>query len=182
MSCIVVNLMGGPGSGKSTAAAYIFSKLKMMGVNAELITEFAKDKVYEKNFFAIKNQIYIFAEQYYKLDCCKEQVDVIVTDSPIFLSIIYNQNKLLGESFNKTVVNVYNSFNNLTYFLNRVVKFNPNGRLQKDEREADLISQQILKQLKKYKIKYEVKDGNTKSCDEIINDVATKLKEKNLMR
>lgn len=99
MKSLVVNLIGAPGSGKSTSAAYIFSKLKMLGYNAELITEFAKDKVYEKNFSAINNQVYVFAKQYYKMDRCKEQVDVIVTDSPIILSTIYNKDKILGEDF-----------------------------------------------------------------------------------
>lgn len=46
---IVVNLFGAPGVGKSTGAARIFSNLKMAGINAELITEFAKDKVWEEN-------------------------------------------------------------------------------------------------------------------------------------
>ena len=32
---LIVNLYGGPGSGKSTGAAYIFSMLKMVGVDAE---------------------------------------------------------------------------------------------------------------------------------------------------
>ena len=45
---IVVNLFGAPGAGKSTGAAYIFAMLKMAGINAELVTEFAKDKVYEE--------------------------------------------------------------------------------------------------------------------------------------
>ena len=44
---LVVNLFGAPGAGKSTGAAYIFSQLKMAGINAELVTEFAKDKVWE---------------------------------------------------------------------------------------------------------------------------------------
>ena len=44
---ILVNLFGAPGAGKSTGAAYIFSQLKMNGINAELVTEFAKDKVWE---------------------------------------------------------------------------------------------------------------------------------------
>ena len=43
--CIVINLFGVPSAGKSTGAAYIFSRLKMAGVNAELVTEFAKDLV-----------------------------------------------------------------------------------------------------------------------------------------
>ena len=40
---IVVNLFPGPGTGKSTGAAYIFSKLKMAGVDAEYVSEFAKE-------------------------------------------------------------------------------------------------------------------------------------------
>jgi len=46
---LVVNLFGAPGAGKSTGAAYIFSQLKMAGINAELVTEFAKDKVWEES-------------------------------------------------------------------------------------------------------------------------------------
>ena len=51
---IVVNLFGPPGSGKSTGAAYIFSKLKMAGINAELVDEFAKAKVWEESKEAFK--------------------------------------------------------------------------------------------------------------------------------
>lgn len=40
---LLVNLYGSPGAGKSTGAAYIFAKLKMLGINAELITEYAKN-------------------------------------------------------------------------------------------------------------------------------------------
>lgn len=52
---IVVNLFGQPGAGKSTLAAYTFAKLKMMNVNCELVTEFAKDKTWEKNFTVLSN-------------------------------------------------------------------------------------------------------------------------------
>ena len=38
MKLIVVNLYAGPGAGKSTLSAYTFAKLKMAGVNCELIT------------------------------------------------------------------------------------------------------------------------------------------------
>ena len=44
-SFLLISLYSGPGSGKSTGAAWIFAKLKLAGVNAELVTEFAKDKV-----------------------------------------------------------------------------------------------------------------------------------------
>jgi hypothetical protein len=42
---ILVNLYAGPGTGKSTMAANVFSELKWMGVNCELALEFAKTKV-----------------------------------------------------------------------------------------------------------------------------------------
>ena len=79
---LVVNLFGTPGVGKSTGAAYIFSELKMRGINAELVTEFAKDKVWENNDEVFKNQAYIFGKQSYKMSRCRDKVDVIITDSP----------------------------------------------------------------------------------------------------
>lgn len=41
---LVINLFGAPGAGKSTGAAIVFAELKKRGVNAELVTEFTKDK------------------------------------------------------------------------------------------------------------------------------------------
>lgn len=52
---LVVNLFGEPGAGKSTGAAYVFAMLKMAGVDAELVTEYAKDKVWESNTEVFKN-------------------------------------------------------------------------------------------------------------------------------
>ena len=100
---ILINLFGGPGVGKSTGAAYVFSQLKMRGINCELVGEFAKDKVWEENWVALKNQAYIFGKQYYKIARCADQVDVVVTDSPVLLSLIYNDNPVLGEAFEQTV-------------------------------------------------------------------------------
>lgn len=92
-----INLFGPPGAGKSTLAAIVFAKLKMMGINCELVTEFAKDKVWERNNEALSNQIYIFAKQYYRMSRCAGQVDVIVTDSPLFLSPFYNKDPEIDE-------------------------------------------------------------------------------------
>ena len=71
---IIVNLLGTPGAGKSTGCAYIFSKLKLAGINAELITEFAKDKVWEDNHAALSNQLYIFGKQNYKISRCEKRL------------------------------------------------------------------------------------------------------------
>ena len=63
---IVINLFGEPSAGKSTAAMDITSRLKRSGINAEYVSEFAKDKVWEGNKEVFKNQAYIFGKQYFK--------------------------------------------------------------------------------------------------------------------
>lgn len=143
----VVNLFGTPGAGKSTGAAYIFSKLKMRGYNVELVTEFAKDKVWEKNEEVFKNQAYIFGKQSFKMSRCKDKVDIVVTDSPLLLSALYNEDPVLGEKFNEVVAAVFNSYNNINFFIERCKPYNPIGRNQTEE-ESDALRENLIKLLR----------------------------------
>ena len=171
---LLINLFGGPGAGKSTGAAYIFSKLKMAGVNAELVTEFAKDKVWEGNKEVFKNQAYIFGKQYFKISRCADKVDVIITDSPLLLSIVYNDNPVLGDSFNETVKNVFSSFNSMNYILSREKEYNPVGRNQ-TESEAKEVDVQVRAMLDEEKIPYEVVAGSELGYDYIVDRVLEQL-------
>ena len=63
---IVLNLLGEPSAGKSTAAMDITARLKRKGINAEYVTEFAKDKVYENNQEVFKHQQYLLGKQSFK--------------------------------------------------------------------------------------------------------------------
>lgn len=176
MSPIIVNLVGAPGAGKSTGAAYIFSQLKMAGVNAELITEFAKDKVWEENreVFKADNQLYVFGKQFYRMSRCKDKVDVIVTDSPLLLSILYNHSEVLGEDFNKVVLNVFNSFNNMNYLILRDKPYNPKGRHQ-SEAESDALVRPLTDLLEGNSVIYSTKYGNINDYDAIVNEVINEL-------
>lgn len=158
MKPLVLNFFGAPGTGKSTGAAYVFALLKMAGVNAELVTEFAKDKVWEESVEVFKNQAYIFGKQSFRLSRCRDKVDVIVTDSPLFLSIIYNNEDCLTENFNNCVLDVFNSYDNLNILLKRVKKYNPAGRYQTEE-ESDKLALEIRAALDKYNIEYIEEDG-----------------------
>ena len=93
---IVVNLYGQPSCGKSTGAAYIFSQLKMRGIDTELVTETAKDIVWEHNDTALTNQLYILGLHSQRFWRLRNQVRVIVTDSPILLTEIYNRFEKCG--------------------------------------------------------------------------------------
>ena len=172
---IVVNLFGAPGAGKSTGAAYIFSLLKMAGVNAELVTEFAKDKTWEHNTKALDNQVYMFGKQLFRITKCQDDVDVIITDSPLFLNILYNHSELLGEDFNKLVVKIFKSYNNMNFFLTRVKPYNPVGRNQTEE-ESDNLSIALCQLMEKYNIEYTKLHGNTGSYDFIYRKVIEVLR------
>lgn len=171
---IVVNLFGVPSAGKSTGAAYIFSQIKMKGINAELVTEFAKDKVWENNEEVFKNRAYIFGKQSFKMSRCRNKVDVVITDSPLPLSIFYNQDKVLGEDFNRTVMNVFNSYNNLNYLLLRTKPYNPVGRLQ-TEAESDALKQPMINLLMNRNINYSEKNGDIDGYNQIVSEIIEML-------
>lgn len=172
---IVINLFGVPGAGKSTGAAYIFSQLKMHGINAELITEFAKDKVWESNEEVFKNQAYIFGKQSFKMSRCKNKVDVIITDSPLLLSAFYNKDEILGEDFNKVVNNVFQSYNNRNYLILRTKPYNPIGRNQTQE-ESDALAEPMKKLLLKYHVDTEFIAGEVEGYNKIVNQILKELK------
>ena len=171
---LIVNLFGVPGAGKSTGADYIFAKLKMLGIKAELITEFAKDKVWENNSEVFKNQAYLFGKQSYRISRCKDKVDVIVTDSPLPLSIFYNTGEFLTENFNKSVMDVFNSYNNLNFLLLRTKPYNPIGRHQSEE-ESDALKQPMVQLLKERGISYIEVDGDIVGYDKIIEEIKKNL-------
>ena len=171
---LVVNLFGVPGSGKSTGAAYVFSQLKMHGVNAELVTEFAKDKVWEDNTEVFKNQAYLFGKQSYRMSRCRDKVEVIITDSPLPLSIFYNNDSILTENFNKSVMDVFNSYENINFLLLRTKPYNPAGRHQNEE-ESDALKQPMVDLLQNRMIQYTEVTGDVEGYTKIVNDVLEKL-------
>lgn len=172
---LVINLFGTPGAGKSTGAAYVFSQLKMKGINAELITEFAKDKVWENNEEVFKNQAYLFGKQSYKMSRCRDKVECIITDSPLPLSIFYNSDEVLGEDFNKTVLNVFNSYNNLNYLLIRTKPYNPIGRHQTEE-ESDKLKAPMVSLLNDRNISYVEITGDIDGYQKIIDEAMKMLR------
>jgi hypothetical protein len=130
---LYVNLYAGPGAGKSTTAADTFAKLKRLGINCELITEFAKDKVWEGHEKVFTDQLYLLGKQHWKQYRLEGEVDVAITDSPLILSLVYNRLYAKLEHMDPLVLEVYGRFNNLNYFLTRSKAYNPKGRNQTEE-------------------------------------------------
>ena len=85
----VINLFGGPGTGKSTSAAYLFSQLKMRGHSAELVAEYAKTWAWQDRKIGDFDQFYLFGKQTHHESRLFGKVDWIVTDSPVLLCSVY---------------------------------------------------------------------------------------------
>lgn len=142
---LTVNLLGGPGSGKSTTAAALFALLKRQGYKTELVTEYAKDLVYEGSG-RIGNQLHVFSEQYLRIERLQGKVDIIVTDGALINSVIYASGKFEGPWWEDFVRRCSAHFRTLNIFLNRVKPYAAYGRLQ-DEVEARAIDRLIRRKL-----------------------------------
>lgn len=176
LNTIVINLFGEPSAGKSTSAMDITAKLKRKGVNAEYVSEFAKDKVYENNSEVFKHQEYLFGKQSFKMGRVKDKVQVMVVDSPLVLCAVYNQDTILGNDFNKTVLNVFNSYNNRNYLLTRNHPYEREGRFQNEE-EAQEVRKQIVKKLEEFDIDYTLIVSSEENCEFIADKIAKEIKD-----
>lgn len=149
-----INLFGGPGAGKSTIAADIFSNFKRSlasKASIEHCSEYVKRWAYLKRDVGKHDQIYLFAkQQQMEYTFLNNNVDLIVTDSPCLLSLYYSIQlkdnniikalSLLNKSYDE-------DFKPLNIFINRGDKpYIQNGRWQAENeaKEIDLKLKSIL--------------------------------------
>jgi len=172
---LIINLIGPPGTGKSTLASEIFAKLKWAGVDCELVSEFAKELVWEQRHETMKDELYLFAKQNHRLFRVNGKVDVIITDRPLILSVLYND--LYGDQskqFTDLVLHEVRKYRNCNILLNRTKPYKENGRLQ-SEAESNQMYQAIESILTRYNEKYTVLDANSESADLIVQDIISSL-------
>lgn len=141
-----INMFGGPGSGKSTASALIFGKLKQLGYNVELAREFVKEKVWEGSLSVLSDQLYILGKQNHKLHVLEGQCDAAITDAPLINSLVYNTREL--KCLDAIILEAFHQYDNMNYVVERNPKYNPSGRTQSEDeaKKIDLITTGLLNQ------------------------------------
>ena len=120
----------------------------------------------------------MLACQWHRLYRLIGKVDVIVSDSPIALSPYYNKDKDIDPELKALAVKLSEKFDNLNYFVHRVKKYNPIGRLETEE-ESNQKAIGLKNLLDEYGMKYKVIDGNLESADIVVQDVMELLKKGN---
>lgn len=87
-----INFFGGPGSGKSTLATGVYHALKIKNCSVELVQEYVKEWAYEKRKISPYDEVFLFGKQMRLEELrLRNGVDLVVTDCPIHLPIVYAQ-------------------------------------------------------------------------------------------
>lgn len=155
---VVINLIAGPSSGKTTLAAFLFYKLKSMGYLVEYVPEVAKGLVWKGEFDILNNQHYVSSEQYKLLASLKNKVNIIITDGSLIHGLYYNRFNVDNTSnIDKTeskILEYYYEFKNINIFLERGnYEYETAGRMQ-TELEANQIDTILLHLMDKKNIPY----------------------------
>ena len=125
---LVVNFFGGPGSGKSTLAAALFAECMRQDINAELVTEAAKDHTWDDNRTALVCQPLVFGQQLARLQRLCGKVDVAICDSPLLLSRVYAPDDT-PLPFHRMVVEYHQMWPSLNYRVMREPGYQDAGRV-----------------------------------------------------
>jgi nicotinamide riboside kinase len=141
---LIINLFGGPGTGKSSLMAKLFARLKELDYDVEMSHEYVKDLVWEESYKKIENQLYIFGKQHNRAYRLLNKINIIITDSPLLNSIVY----YTGDNpyFKDMVMWEYNEMNNIGLYLERSFDYNEVGRYQNLEQaiEVDVKYKKLL--------------------------------------
>lgn len=157
MNTRVINFCGGPGAGKSTLAGELFGWMKRRRVNCEYVSEFAKDLTWRGDHVSLDDQIFVTATQHNRIYTLLNQVEYIITDSPIFLGLFYvgdGYKKFDIEypddvhyAFDKLVNALYAQYSNINFLVDRNDReYIEAGRNQTEE-EAKIIDNEVEKLL-----------------------------------
>ena len=165
----VINVIAGPGTGKSTLASGLYHEAKRRGWNVELVTEVAKDLVWEGRHCALSNQAYVFGRQVQRIHRLQGQVDYVITDSPFLLSAIYAPEDYPPE-WETVVVELWKRYDNSVAFLERGPWFDDRGRVHNLDASIE-IDRRIAVLLDKHNITYTRVDYGYQSPGEVLDDI-----------
>ena len=171
---LVINILGGPGVGKTTLASELFTSLKKRGKDVEIVSEFAKELVWEKRQEAFGDRLYMHAEQNHRLLMMKGELDYIITDSPLILTSVYNRYYLedvFPSSYNnmidEVVTETWKMYRNVTFLLEREGDYDTNGR-RENSKEANDIDKAIHEYIKKNRLEVHILKDRDGAVDEIL--------------
>lgn len=177
----IINLFGGPGIGKSSIAAGLVYKLKRKHISCDAPYEFPKALAWDNNGVAIKDQLYVIANQHRGIAKSYGKVDYIIVDSPILLSLVYKNyyndsqtypSCLYGKEFDDLIISMNGYYDSVNIVLKRSEEgvHNDKERYQNLEDSVKL-DNAIKAKLDEFHIPYIEVEVNKESVNKILEIV-----------
>ena len=174
----IINLYAGPGAGKSTSAAYVFSRFKNLGKNAELVTEYAKSWAWEDRKIDQYAQLYFLGQQSRRESMLYNRADYIITDSPVLLGVYYAEKfcpKSISDGIRAATLGFYSQseldgHKHIHILLKRKSSYETAGRYQTQDEAIDMDSG-IKEMLDRLQIKYKKCNTNDDSLNSLVNNI-----------
>jgi hypothetical protein len=178
---IIINLFGGPGTGKSLLSAYVFLKMKIEKFNIEYIQEYVKTLVWMKEFDQLNNQYQISYEQYKRLKCVDGAVDFVVTDGSLLHGLYHNRhNKENNSNIEKTekqIMKWFDEFDNINIYLKRGnYDYQVQGRTETKEQAIE-IDEKMLKIIEEKGVKFTKVESDLVNIDVIMSIIKEETKK-----
>jgi hypothetical protein len=101
----------------------------------------------------------------------KDKVDVIICDSPLPISIVYDKEN--SEAFHTLIMEQFNKFTNFNYLLERGGEYQTEGRVQTED-EAKEVDKTVKRVLDEQGIKYTalpIEGAYQKIIDDIVKNL-----------
>jgi len=172
----IINLFGGPGIGKSSIASGLTYKLKKKHITCDNPYEFPKLLAWDENHSAIRDQLFVLANQHRGIVKSYGKVDYIILDSPILLSLtyksFYKSNEypatLYGEQFDELVLDIYNRYDNINIVLKRSKGNHNNSERYQNLEESVELDNVIENSLKDNNLPYHTLNVDGKTVKNIL--------------
>jgi len=140
---LVVNIFGGPGTGKSTLASELYCALKKAGIETACPEEHAKLAIWSGQPWLLDHQVILLGRTWETIRALSEKVDVIIVDSPILLCSVYAQDRE-PDCFHELVIDIHRRTSRMNILLQRNPGqiYSPSGRRETAD-QASLVDARI---------------------------------------
>ena len=177
-TCILINIIGAPGVGKSTIAALLFAHLKIRGHVVEYVQEYVKKLVWTRDFDAINNQYYLSKKTFQTLEQIVNSGSIrfCISDGPLIHGMVYNlQNPHNTSNIEKTeqfILDSIGKFKNINIYLERVPgrNYETAGRIHTEE-ESNEVGILLKSLLAKYNMPFVCFPADSLHIDDIIRHI-----------
>lgn len=137
---LVIEFLAGPGAGKTTTAAALYTKLKRKSkVNVDFAREGAQHLIHTGCAHKLANQLNIVAHEYDRMLNMKEQgCKVLITDTSMLMTKIYGKGTTYYDPLLEVINKLREEFVIKSVFVNRVKPFIQYGRMQDEEQSKEI--------------------------------------------